>query len=113
MTSEIEQLRAEIAELRKEAALDTQILEKADRDWDEGVETARAFRKLAEKTQAWGEQHRARASRYRERIHAVQKLHSPEDGVGSGCLHCGHTWPCPTIEAMNDAVTYPWETCNE
>jgi hypothetical protein len=48
---------AEQAELE---AIDTRVMEKADRECDEHISAGRAFRQLAERTQAWGQQHRDR-----------------------------------------------------
>lgn len=55
-------------ERAEQTAIDTQVMEKADRECDEHIAAGRAFRQLAERTQAWGEQHRDRANRYRDRV---------------------------------------------
>lgn len=52
-------------------AIDTAVMEKADRECNEHIEAGRAFRKLAEQTQAWGQQHYDRANRYRARLDGV------------------------------------------
>lgn len=53
-------------------AIDTMVMEKADRECDEHIAAGRAFRKLAEQTQAWGQEHYDRANRYRARIDRVR-----------------------------------------
>lgn len=47
-------------------------MEKADRECDEHIAAGRAFRQCAEQMQAWGEQHRDRAERYRERLKTTE-----------------------------------------
>ncbi len=63
----VEQMHARIAELEQQAAIDTKVMAKADAECDEHIAAGRAFRKLAQQTQTWGEQHRDRAHRYRDR----------------------------------------------
>lgn len=53
-------------------AIDTAVMEKADRECDAHIEAGRAFRHLAERTQAWGQQHYDRANRYRARLDRVR-----------------------------------------
>ncbi|MEU2180252.1 hypothetical protein [Streptomyces thermolilacinus] len=59
---------ARVAELEQQAAIDTKILEKADADWDEARDVVQKYRQHAEQWQRWGEQHRDRATRYRDRL---------------------------------------------
>ncbi|MFF2411782.1 hypothetical protein [Streptomyces sp. NPDC058092] len=75
--AELEQLRARVAELKKDAAATAEIMEKADADLDGIIETGRYFRHLAEHQRQWGDQHRDRANRYRARTDAVKaELHA-------------------------------------
>lgn len=53
-------------------AIDTHVMEQADRECDEHIAAGREFRKFAERVQAWGEQHNARANRYRARLDRVK-----------------------------------------
>ncbi|MFE9769416.1 hypothetical protein ACFYPC_33675 [Streptomyces sp. NPDC005808] len=52
-------------------AIDTQVLEEADRECDEHVAAGRVFMQAAEDAQAWGRQESDRASRYRARLDRV------------------------------------------
>lgn len=70
--AELAQALAELAEARAQVAIDTQVMEKADRDIDGIIATGRYFRQQAEQTQTWGEQHRDRANRYRERLKTTE-----------------------------------------
>lgn len=69
---EMEELRARVAELEKDAAITKEVLENADVDMDGAIQTARYFKALSEQVQAWGEQHRDRANRYRARTDVVR-----------------------------------------
>lgn len=53
-------------------AIDTAVMEKADRECDEHIAAGRAFRQLAERTQAWGQQWYDQARRYRARLDRVK-----------------------------------------
>lgn len=53
-------------------AIDTHVMEQADRECDEHIAAGRAFRQFAQQVQAWGEQHCARADRYRARLDRVK-----------------------------------------
>lgn len=53
-------------------AIDTHVMEQADRECDEHIAAGRAFRQFAQRVQAWGEQHQARADRYRARLDRVK-----------------------------------------
>jgi hypothetical protein len=53
-------------------AIDTHVMEQADRECDEHIAAGRAFRQFAERAQAWGWQHRDRANRYRARLDRVK-----------------------------------------
>jgi hypothetical protein len=53
-------------------AIDTHVMEQADRECDEHIAAGRAFRQFAQRVQAWGEQHQARADRYRTRLDRVK-----------------------------------------
>ncbi|MFC8124683.1 hypothetical protein [Streptomyces sp. NPDC057302] len=94
---------AEQAEL---LAADKEVTEKADRECDEHLDAGRAFASLAKRTQAWGEQHRDRANRYRARVEAARALHQR---WGDGCTVCADEnseaakWPCATTRALRDA----------
>lgn len=96
------------AQLAEQAAIDTQVMEKADRECDEHIAAGRAFRQLAEQAQAWGEQHRDRANRYRARVDRVRALHVRNQNTGH-CEHCSERdypdyavpHPCPTIRALD------------
>ena len=52
-------------------AIDTHVMETADRECDEHIAAGREFRQLAERTQVWGQQHYDRANRYRARLDRV------------------------------------------
>jgi hypothetical protein len=52
----LDKLYARIAELENQAAIDTQVMEKADRECDEHIDAGRKFK-------AWGEEQHARAER--------------------------------------------------
>lgn len=52
-------------------AIDTAVMEKADRECDEHIAAGREFRKLAERTRVWGQQNYDRANRYRARLDGV------------------------------------------
>lgn len=53
-------------------AIDTHVMEQADRECDEHIAAGRAFRQFAQRVQTWGEQHQARADRYRARLDRVK-----------------------------------------
>jgi hypothetical protein len=53
---DLDKLYARIAELEHQAAIDTQVMEKADRECDEHIDAGRKFK-------AWGEEQHARAER--------------------------------------------------
>lgn len=53
-------------------AIDTHVMEQADRECDEHIAAGRAFRQFAQQVQAWGQQHQARADRYRTRLDRVK-----------------------------------------
>ncbi|MEU4910224.1 hypothetical protein AB0G26_16860, partial [Streptomyces fradiae] len=66
--TETQQLRARVAELEQQAAIDTQVMAKGDADWNEARDAVQKWRAHAEQWQKWGEQHRDRADRYRYRL---------------------------------------------
>jgi hypothetical protein len=44
---------------------------------------------------------RALAARHRVRLGRVRALHFRSFRNQNRCGHCGHTWPCPTITALD------------
>ncbi|MFF1957996.1 hypothetical protein ACFVWX_13520 [Streptomyces sp. NPDC058220] len=60
------------AELEQDAAITKEVMDRADEDMEGARATARYFKALAEQAQAWGEQHRDRANRYRTRTDVVR-----------------------------------------
>ncbi|MET8746372.1 hypothetical protein [Streptomyces sp. NPDC004728] len=70
-----EQAEARVAELvaerKKDDAINAQVDAKTEQQLNNATEVIQYFKALAERTQAWGEQHRDRANRYRARTDAV------------------------------------------
>ncbi|WP_405676760.1 hypothetical protein OG292_19185 [Streptomyces sp. NBC_01511] len=71
-SDQLDALYERIAELENDAAIRAEVDAKTDEHLNDAHEVARYFKALAERAQAWGEQHRDRANRYRARTDAVR-----------------------------------------
>ncbi|MFF2731821.1 hypothetical protein ACFVS9_28420 [Streptomyces sp. NPDC058008] len=72
LPAEAEQLAALVGEVEKSAAINAEVDAQADEQLNGAREVAQYYKAVAEKAQAWGEQHRDRANRYRTRTEAVR-----------------------------------------
>ena len=72
LPTEGEQLARLVGELEKSAAINAEVDARADEQLNSCTEVAQYYKALAERTQAWGEQHRDRANRYRTRTETVR-----------------------------------------
>jgi hypothetical protein len=109
----LDALYARIVELEHQAAIDTQVMEKADRECDEHIDAGRKFK-------AWGEEQHARAERAEAAIERVRALHPREThrfldiGDQEICGYCvagddgpPQLWPCETIAALDEPKEQP------
>lgn len=65
-------LRARVAELEKSDAINAEVDARTEEQLNSCTEVVQYYRALAERTQAWGEQQRDRANRFRARTEAVR-----------------------------------------
>ncbi|MGW1409406.1 hypothetical protein [Streptomyces sp. NPDC002403] len=83
-----EQAEARVAELvaerKKDDAINAQVDAKAEQQLNNATEVIQYFKALAERTQAWGDQHRDRANRYRARTDAVRAELTALNGETAG-----------------------------
>jgi len=104
---------ARVAELeverKKDAAINAQVDAQTEEQLNGATEVAQYYKALAERTQAWGEQHRDRANRYRTRADAVRSelaaLNSETAGLNPYAM-AGRRDAVARIRAALQAISY-------
>ena len=84
LPTERDQLAELVGELEKSAAINEAVDAQADEQLNAAREVAQYYKALAARTQAWGEQHRERANRYRARTDAVRAELTALNGETAG-----------------------------